>query len=165
VVVRGTDEFPSFSWTELIAMVPRTIGRELRKLGYFLPRAIGLLILSLIPGVNLIATPLWLIFGVWMMAVQYIDYPADNHKLGWNEMLAWLRSKRWACMGFGGVTYLALLIPVVSTGDHARRRRRRGAVLGARGRRPGAQPRWALIRQRKRRGPSGLSPFRGNLHK
>ncbi|SDH64677.1 sulfate transporter CysZ [Pseudomonas panipatensis] len=114
VVVRGTDQFPSFSWTELIAMVPRTIGRELRKLGYFLPRAIGLLILSLIPGVNLVATPLWLIFGVWMMAVQYIDYPADNHKLGWNEMLAWLRSKRWACMGFGGVTYLALLIPVVN---------------------------------------------------
>ncbi|KAF1052707.1 MAG: Sulfate transporter CysZ [Stenotrophomonas maltophilia] len=114
VIVRGTDDFPAFSWNELIAMIPRTVGRELRKLRYFLPRAIGLFILSLIPGVNLVATPLWLIFGVWMMAVQYIDYPADNHKLGWNEMLAWLRSKRWACMGFGGVTYLALLIPIVN---------------------------------------------------
>lgn len=114
VVVRGTDDFPEFSWGELMAMVPRTIGRELRKLGYFLPRAIALFILSLIPGLNLIAAPLWLIFGVWMMAVQYIDYPADNHKLGWNEMLAWLRSKRWTCMGFGGITYLALLIPVVN---------------------------------------------------
>ncbi|MDF3936599.1 sulfate transporter CysZ [Pseudomonas citronellolis] len=114
VVVRGKDDFPAFSWSELAAMVPRTVARELRKLGYFLPRAIGLFILSLIPGVNLIATPLWLVFGVWMMAVQYIDYPADNHKLGWHEMLAWLRSKRWSCMGFGGVTYLALLIPVVN---------------------------------------------------
>ncbi|MGC8073589.1 sulfate transporter CysZ, partial [Salmonella enterica] len=97
-----------------LAMIPRTMGREMRKLAYFLPRALVLLVLSFVPGVNLIATPLWILFGIWMMAVQYIDYPADNHKLGWNEMLAWLRSKRWACMGFGGMTYLALLIPLVN---------------------------------------------------
>lgn len=113
-VVRGTDVSPPFYWSELLAMVPRTIGRELRKLAYFLPRALALLILSLIPGINLIATPLWVLFGVWMMAVQYIDYPADNHKLGWNEMLAWLRSKRWQSLGFGGMTYLVLLVPVVN---------------------------------------------------
>lgn len=114
VVVRGQDDFPPFSWVELVAMVPRTIGRELRKLGYFLPRAAGLLILSFIPMVNLVSTPLWFVFGIWMMAVQYIDYPADNHKLGWNEMLAWLREKRWQSLGFGGSVYLALLIPFVN---------------------------------------------------
>lgn len=114
VVVRGQDDFPPFSWAELVAMVPRTIGRELRKLGYFLPRAAGLLILSFIPMVNLVSTPLWFVFGIWMMAVQYIDYPADNHKLGWNEMLAWLREKRWQSLGFGGSVYLALLIPFVN---------------------------------------------------
>lgn len=114
VVVRGADNFPPFSWAELLAMVPRTLKRELRKLSYFLPRAIGLLILSLIPGLNLIATPLWLLFGVWMMAVQYIDYPCDNHKVSWDDMLAWLRAKRWQSLGFGGITYLALLIPFVN---------------------------------------------------
>ncbi|KAA0947015.1 sulfate transporter CysZ [Pseudomonas sp. ANT_H14] len=114
VVVRGTDDFPAFSWAELFAMVPRTLAREMRKLGYFLPRAIGLFILSFIPVVNLVAAPLWLLFGVWMMAIQYIDYPADNHKLGWNEMLAWLREKRWQSMSFGGIVYLVLLIPVVN---------------------------------------------------
>ena len=113
-VVRGVDNAPPFSWGELVAMVPRTLAREMRKLGYFLPRAIALLILSFIPVLNLIAAPLWLIFGVWMMAIQYIDYPADNHKLGWNEMLAWLREKRWQSMSFGGVVYLVLLIPVVN---------------------------------------------------
>ena len=114
VVVRGEDTFPPFSWNELLAMVPRTLKRELRKLSYFLPRAIGLLILSLIPGLNLIATPLWLLFGVWMMAVQYIDYPCDNNKVSWDDMLAWLRAKRWQSLGFGGSTYLALLIPFVN---------------------------------------------------
>ncbi|WP_137888721.1 sulfate transporter CysZ [Pseudomonas sp. 2FE] len=114
VVLRGEDNFPAFRWSELVAMVPRTFGRELRKLGYFLPRAIALLILSFIPVLNLLAAPLWLLFGVWMMCVQYIDYPADNHKLGWNEMLAWLREKRWQSLGFGGSVYLALLIPGVN---------------------------------------------------
>ncbi|MGC3893952.1 sulfate transporter CysZ [Pseudomonas urmiensis] len=114
VVVRGEDTFPAFSWGELMAMVPRTFGREMRKLSYFLPRALGLFILSFIPVVNVIAAPLWLIFGVWMMAIQYIDYPADNNKMSWQDMLAWLRQKRWQSMGFGGITYLALLIPFVN---------------------------------------------------
>lgn len=110
-VVRGRDDAPPFSGAELLAMVPRTLARELRKLGYFLPRALGLLVLSLIPGVNLLAAPLWLLFGIWMMAVQYIDYPADNHKMSWDGMLAWLREKRWQSLGFGAVTYAALLVP------------------------------------------------------
>lgn len=113
-VVRGVDESPAFSWGELAAMVPRTLAREARKLGYMLPRMLGLFILSFIPVVNLVAAPLWLLFGVWMMAIQYIDYPADNHKLGWNEMLAWLKSKRWQSLSFGGIVYAALLIPGVN---------------------------------------------------
>ncbi|AZC22658.1 MULTISPECIES: sulfate transporter CysZ [Pseudomonas] len=113
-VVRGTDDFPPFSWGELLAMIPRTLSREMRKLGYFLPRAIGLFILSLIPVVNLVAAPLWLLFGIWMMAIQYIDYPADNHKMSWQDMLAWLRQKRWQSLGFGGIVYLALMIPFVN---------------------------------------------------
>lgn len=111
VVLRGRDDFPPFSLAELTAMVPRTIGRELRKLAYFLPRAIPLLILTFIPVINLIALPLWVLFGVWMMAIQYIDYPADNNKLSWQDMLAWLRAKRWQSLGFGGAVYVALLIP------------------------------------------------------
>lgn len=111
VVLRGTDDFPPFSLAELSAMVPRTIGRELRKLGYFLPRAVALLILTFVPVINLVAIPLWLLFGVWMMAIQYIDYPADNNKMSWQDMLAWLREKRWQSLGFGGSVYVALLIP------------------------------------------------------
>lgn len=114
VVLRGTDDFPAFSWAELIEMIPRTLSREMRKLGYFLPRAIGLFILSWIPVVNIIAAPLWLLFGVWMMAIQYIDYPADNHKMSWQDMLAWLRAKRWQSMSFGGIVYLVLLVPVLN---------------------------------------------------
>lgn len=113
-VARGVDSAPPFNWSELLAMLPRTIGREARKLAYFVPRALALLILSFIPVVNLVAAPLWLLFGVWMMAVQYIDYPADNNKLSWGETMVWLRQRRWKSLSFGAVTYAALLIPFVN---------------------------------------------------
>jgi len=111
VMIRGQDDFPAFSLQELLAIIPRTLGRELRKLLYFLPRALGLMLLSLIPGLNLLAPPLWLLFGIWMMCVQYLDYPADNHKLDWQDMLAWLRQKRLKSLGFGASVYAALWIP------------------------------------------------------
>jgi len=113
-VARGEDTSPPFSWAELLAMLPRTLGREARKLAYFAPRALALLIMSFIPVVNLAAAPLWLLFGIWMMAVQYIDYPADNNKMSWTEMMAWLRQRRWQSLSFGAVTYAALLVPVLN---------------------------------------------------
>lgn len=110
-VLRGYDAAPPFEWAELVALVPRTVSRELRKLAYLLPRLIILLVISWVPGLNLFAAPLWLIFGVWMMAVQYVDYPADNHKLSWDDMMRWLTARRWQTLGFGATTYGAMLIP------------------------------------------------------
>lgn len=114
VVVRGTDDFPDFQWQALIAMVPRTLQREWLKILYFLPRALGLFVFSWIPVINIIAPPLWILFGIWTMAIQYLDIPADNHALSWRETLAWLRKKRWHSLGFGGSVYVVLLIPVVN---------------------------------------------------
>jgi len=114
MVARGEDSSPPFSWSELLAMLPRTIGREARKLAYFAPRALALLVLSFIPLVNIVAAPLWLLFGIWMMAVQYIDYTADNNKMSWNEMMSWLRGRRWKSLSFGAATYAALLVPVLN---------------------------------------------------
>lgn len=110
-VLRGYDAAPPFQWAELLALVPRTLSRELRKLAYLLPRLLLLLGVSFVPGLNLLAAPLWLIFGIWMMAVQYVDYPADNHKLSWDDMLRWLTARRWQTLGFGAATYGAMLIP------------------------------------------------------
>lgn len=112
IIYRGQDPFPAFSWLELVAIVPRSIMRELRKMAYYLPRVIGLLILSFVPVVNLVAAPLWVLFSVWMMAVQFIDYPADNNQVQWRDTLAWLRRHRWQSLGFGSLTYLALMMPL-----------------------------------------------------
>lgn len=114
IMARGEDRTQPFRMADLAPLVGRSIARELRKLAYFAPRAIGLLVLSLIPGLNIIAAPLWLLFGAWMMAVQYLDYPCDNNQVSFPDMLSWLRERRWGSLGFGGVVYVATLIPLAN---------------------------------------------------
>jgi len=102
------------SWWQLWLDVPRSLWREIVKLGYYLPRAVVLLLLGLIPVVNLAAGVLWFLFNSWMMALQYVDYPADNHRMPVRELKGLLRQRRWASFGFGMPVALAAMIPVLN---------------------------------------------------
>jgi len=105
---------PPTSYRDIMLVVPQSVGRELRKLLYYLPRMGILLLLTLVPVVNLVASPLLLAFGVWMMAVQYIDYQADNEKVSFIDMLRWMRGRRGISLGFGLPVYVGMLIPLVN---------------------------------------------------
>jgi CysZ protein len=90
---------------------PRAMGKELRKIGYYLPRALLLLPLSFIP---IIGPLLWIGFGAWMAAIAYIDYPLDNHKYSLADVMQLLRENRALAFGFGAATLLGTMIPVVN---------------------------------------------------
>jgi CysZ protein len=105
---------PPTTYGEILMTVPRSVGRELRKISYYLPRLLALLFLTLIPVVNLVASPLLLLFGVWMMAVQYVDYQADNDKVSFIDMLRWMKGRRGLSLGFGLPVYFGMLIPLVN---------------------------------------------------
>lgn len=105
-----TDE----GWGAVMALIPRAIGRELAKLAYYLPRVLFLLVLSFIPVINLIAPVLWLLFGAWMMAIQYCDYPMDNNKVSFKNMRKMLKADRLTSIGFGGIVQLGMLVPLLN---------------------------------------------------
>lgn len=88
-----------------------SIGSELRKLGYFAIRAIPLLILFVIPGLNIAAPFLWFLFSAWMLAVEYADYPMGNHGLTFPKQLKILARRRLLSLGFGSIMALVLLVP------------------------------------------------------
>lgn len=94
--------------------VPRAILRELAKLLYYLPMALLVLILSFVPGINLLAPLLWFLLGAWMMSVQFVDYPVDNHQLGFAEVKAAVARRRLSSLGFGGIVALCASIPIVN---------------------------------------------------
>jgi CysZ protein len=94
--------------------MPRGILRELSKLIYYVPMAVFVLILSFIPVLNLVAPVLWFLLGAWMMSIQFVDYPMDNHQLSFADVKEAVRSRRLSTMGFGGVVALCTGIPIVN---------------------------------------------------
>lgn len=94
--------------------VVRTLSSEMSKLGYTMVRAVPLLLLMLIPGVNIIVTPVWLLFSAWMQSLQHVDYPMGNHAIVFADQRQLHAQRRWLSLGFGGAVTAATLIPVVN---------------------------------------------------
>ncbi len=94
--------------------IPIALSSELRKLGYFLLRALPLLILFVIPGLNLAAPILWGLFGAWFLAIQYGDFPMANHRLDFRAQHSRLKSRRTLALGFGGGVTLLMMIPILN---------------------------------------------------
>jgi len=111
--VAGTPP-PEMPWAQMLKDSPKMIFNELRKTGYLLLWVIPLVILSWIPGLNLFAPALWLLFTSWTLALDYHDYPMGNHQLDFRQQRSILRNNRGLALGFGGATMLATMIPIVN---------------------------------------------------
>lgn len=90
--------------------VPRMLGREWQKLLYALPRAIILFVLFLF--LPLVGPVLWFLFTSWLLAIQYADYPYDNHKIDFRTMRTQLRSQPGTSFAFGVTVNIACMIPL-----------------------------------------------------
>jgi CysZ protein len=97
-----------------IMAVPRGIIREIMKLMYYIPLFLVVLILSFIPPINTAAPVLWFLLGAWMMSLQFLDYPMDNHRLRFADVKKAASSVRLTSMGFGGAVALCASIPVIN---------------------------------------------------
>ena len=86
------NEAPKGSMLDIVKDIPRTLSREWQKLAYYLPRAIGFFIIMwLLPVVGQV---IWFLFIAWMMAIQYKDYPFDNHKVPFATMKQMLNKSK-----------------------------------------------------------------------
>lgn len=99
----------------LLKDIPRMLKREWQKMVYSLPRLIVLFFLSFVPVLGQTAVPvLAFIFGAWMIAIQYCDYPFDNHKISFPHMRNALNQNKWMNYTFGALVSLFTMIPFVN---------------------------------------------------
>ncbi len=103
---------PGSSFMQAIKDAPVAIFDELRKLGYMALLAIPVLILSFFLAP--LAPFLWALFGAWMLALEYGDYPMGNNNMRFGEQRAKLRQNKLLSLGFGGATLAATMIPLVN---------------------------------------------------
>lgn len=113
-MVTGTEQITDGRWSIIYKDIPRSIKRALQFVVYYLPRAVLALILFFIPAIQVIATPVWFFLNGWMMTVQYMDYPMDNHRISFGDMRNLLGQKRWVNLSFGSIVMVATMIPVVN---------------------------------------------------
>lgn len=95
-------------------VLPRTIAREFGKVLYMLPRLVGLVVITIVPVINVVSPLLWILFGAWMMAVEYSDYGADNNDLSFRDLRRRLSRHRLHALMFGLPAYLLLTVPLVN---------------------------------------------------
>lgn len=105
---------PAMSMAEILKSTPKMIFNEIRKLGYILGWAIPLLLISVVPGINIVAPVLWVLFSSWMLALDYHDFPMGNHQIFFKEQRQVLKQKRSLALGFGLATMGATMIPLVN---------------------------------------------------
>ena len=106
-----TGQGPPETEGTLVGEIAGSVGNELSKYWYFAKLALPILVLFLIPGVNLIASLLWAIFGAWALALEYLDYPMGNRGMRLAEEREALRRRRSLSLGFGFAILAMTLIP------------------------------------------------------
>lgn len=102
------------AWKTLPREIVTSVISEIRKLAYFALWAIPILVISLIPGAQVIAPFLWFVFGAWALALEYGDYPMGNHGIGFREQRSLLASRRLLTFGYGGGAMLLTMVPVLN---------------------------------------------------
>ena len=105
---------PEMSNIEILAMIPKAVLREIRKILYYIPWIILILICTFIPVLNLATALMWFAFGAWVQAIQYIDYPFDNNQKSFAELKITLSQNKGLALSFGGMTMLFMMIPIVN---------------------------------------------------
>lgn len=99
-------------------MVWRVTKRELAKLFYFLTRGLAvvlvMILIGTLPVVGLISPLIGIAWSAWSMAIQYADYPADNHQLGFRNLRNRLWRKKFSSLGFGGIITFCSITPLIN---------------------------------------------------
>jgi len=109
-----TGRLPDDSPTGLMGEILPAITGELGKLWYFAVRALPILVMMVIPGLNALASLLWILLGFWFLAIEYLDYPMGNHRIRPRQQRRWLRQRPLQGWAFGAAANLLMLIPVVN---------------------------------------------------
>lgn len=97
-----------------LALTISTVSSQLGKLIYILLWSAGLLLVSMIPAINFISPVLWVIFGSWLLSLEYLDYPMGNHNLSFCQQKKILKQRRRLSLGFGGMVMILTSIPIVN---------------------------------------------------
>ena len=102
----------------LLDEIKDSVGNEFIKLKYSLYLMMPLIFLSLLsfafPLISPLVAILWFIYAVWVLTLEYADFPMANHGMAFKHIREKLSEKRFLSLGFGSIVMFATLIPIIN---------------------------------------------------
>ena len=98
------------AWAEM----RRSTGQELRRLGYIAVRVLAVFALGLIPVIGVVAAPLGLLLGAWLLAMEFSGNVLGNWGWDLQQQRDFLRAHRWTFLGFGFASMGLALVPLAN---------------------------------------------------
>lgn len=106
---------PSHSVKQLVL---GALSRELTKGLYFVPRALGVglfgLVLFVLPGLKVLSSLLFFVFGSWMLSLENLDFVNEALGQSFKNTRDTVKQKRLLCFSYGVGTMISTMIPLVN---------------------------------------------------
>jgi CysZ protein len=96
------------------ASVKRGLGDELRRLGYIVARVLAVFLLGMIPFIGVIAVPLGLLLGAWLLALEFAGNPLGNWGWDFARQRQYLRQRPGRFLAFGFAAMGAAFLPLLN---------------------------------------------------
>lgn len=104
----------SFSWKRFLKDVRLGVSHSLIAALLFIVVYIPLLLLSFVPGVNLVATPLAFVWSAIFLAREIMDYSLSRRSLSFGEKIGVMRTFSGLTLGMGLMGAAFMAIPLVN---------------------------------------------------
>lgn len=96
----------------LVGGILRSFGGELKRIGFLLSIWVSLSLAGfLVPGAHLITGPMLVAMTVLFLPLDYAGFALDRRRVSFGSRRRWLRGNLATMAGFGGVAFLACLVP------------------------------------------------------
>ena len=96
----------------LLSAVGRSFSGELQRVGFLIGLWVGLTLLGfIVPGAHLITGPLLIAVTILFLPLDYAGFALDRRRVSFGSRRRWLRAHFPTMAGFGGVAFLACLVP------------------------------------------------------
>ena len=102
------------TWSKICCGPKRAVRIAHRLNAKITSRSRSRLVLLLVPPAYPFLPFLWVAFGAWVMALEYMDYPLSNWNLTIRRQRVLLRKRRMLALGFGSGVTLLTTIPVLN---------------------------------------------------
>jgi CysZ protein len=109
-----TGHAPAAAQETLATAMRRSLALALWRSGFVLLRLAAVFVLGFIPVVGVLALPLGLLLGAWLLALEFSDNPFGNWGWDLQRQRDLLRRHRAGFVGFGLATLALSLVPIVN---------------------------------------------------